>query len=86
MVDRARRARILRDLRQDFIPDYDARSLPSAAKRAAFALKKSACLAGMMRTSKPLHEQSLGKSPWCFAASKRHFSDAAWFSIPSKGL
>ena len=37
MVDPARRARILRDLQQDFIPDYDAQSLPSADRRAAYA-------------------------------------------------
>ena len=35
MVDPARRARILRDLQQDFMPDYDAQSLRSADKRAA---------------------------------------------------
>ena len=39
MVDPARRAKLLRDLEQDFVPDYDAQSLPSADKRAAYALE-----------------------------------------------
>jgi hypothetical protein len=39
MVDPARRARLLRELKQEFIPDYDAQSMPSADKRAAYALE-----------------------------------------------
>jgi hypothetical protein len=39
MADSARRARLLRELEQDFVPDYDAQSLPSADKRAAYALE-----------------------------------------------
>jgi len=39
MVDPARRARLLRDLEQDFLPDYDAQNMPSADKRAAYALE-----------------------------------------------
>jgi hypothetical protein len=35
MVDAARRAKLLRDLEQPFLPDYDAQSMPSADKRAA---------------------------------------------------
>jgi hypothetical protein len=54
MVDPARRARILRDLQQDFIPDYDAQSLPSADKRAAYALEHIAFRLGRI-------EHSLGK-------------------------
>jgi hypothetical protein len=32
MVDPARRAEIRRDLRQDFIPCYDAQTMPSAGR------------------------------------------------------
>jgi hypothetical protein len=39
MADPARRAKLLRELEQDFVPDYDALSLPSADKRAAYALE-----------------------------------------------
>jgi len=35
MVDLTRRARLLREMEQDFVPDYDANSMPSADKRAA---------------------------------------------------
>jgi len=46
MVDPARRARLLRDLEQDFVPDYDAQNLPSADKRAAYALEHIAFRVG----------------------------------------
>jgi hypothetical protein len=36
MVDPARRAKILRDLPEDFIPDHDAQSVPHADERAAY--------------------------------------------------
>ncbi len=39
MVDSPRRAKLLRELEQDFVPDYDAQSMPSADKRAAYALE-----------------------------------------------
>ena len=39
MVDLARRARLLREMEQEFLPDYDAQSFPSADKRAAYALE-----------------------------------------------
>jgi len=39
MVDPTRRAKLLRELEQDFVPDYDAQNLPSADKRAAYALE-----------------------------------------------
>jgi hypothetical protein len=39
MVHLARRARLLREMEQEFLPDYDAQSLPSADKRAAYALE-----------------------------------------------
>jgi hypothetical protein len=54
MVDPARRAKLLRDLEQDFVPDYDALSLPSADKRAAYALEHIAFRVGRI-------EQSLAK-------------------------
>lgn len=39
MVDPARRAKLLRELEQDFVPDYDALNMPSGDKRAAYALE-----------------------------------------------
>lgn len=39
MVDPVRRARLVRELEQEFVPDYDAQSMPSADKRAAYALE-----------------------------------------------
>ena len=37
-IDLARRAKLLRELEQEFVPDHDALSMPSADKRAAYAL------------------------------------------------
>lgn len=54
MVDPPRRARLLRELEQDFIPDYDALSMPSADKRAAYALEHIAFRVGRI-------EQTLAK-------------------------
>lgn len=54
MVDPGRRAKLLRELEQDFVPDYDAQNLPSADKRAAYALEHIA-----FRVSRI--EQSLAK-------------------------
>jgi hypothetical protein len=54
MVDPARRARLLRDLEQDFLPDYDAQNMPSADKRAAYALEHIAFRVGRI-------EQALAK-------------------------
>jgi hypothetical protein len=39
MVDLTRRSRLVRELEQEFIPDYDAQSMPAADKRAAYALE-----------------------------------------------
>jgi hypothetical protein len=39
MVDPARRTRLLRELEEEFVPDYDAQNMPSADKRAAYALE-----------------------------------------------
>ena len=54
MVEPVRRAKMLRDLEQDFVPDYDAQSMPTADKRAAYALEHIA-----FRVSRI--EQSLAK-------------------------
>jgi hypothetical protein len=54
MADSTRRAKILRDLDQEFVPDYDAQSMPSADKRAAYALEHIAFRVGRI-------EQSLAK-------------------------
>jgi hypothetical protein len=54
MADNPRRARLLRELEQDFVPDYDAQSLPSADKRAAYVLENIAFRLGRI-------EQSLAK-------------------------
>jgi len=54
MVDPPRRARMVRELEQDFLPDYDAQNMPSADKRAAYALEHIAFRVGRI-------EQSLAK-------------------------
>jgi hypothetical protein len=46
MVDLVRRARLIRELEAEFIPDYDATSMPSADKRAAYALEHIAFRVG----------------------------------------
>jgi hypothetical protein len=46
MVADPRRARVLRELQQEFVPDYDAASMPSADKRAAYALEHIAFRVG----------------------------------------
>ena len=51
MVDPARRVRVLRDLEQDFVPDYDAQNMPSADKRAAYALEQIAFRVGRIEQS-----------------------------------
>jgi len=54
MVDLVRRARLIREMEEDFVPDYDAASLPSADKRAAYALEHIAFRVGRI-------EQTLAK-------------------------
>lgn len=39
MADDVRRARMTREFEQRFLPDYDATNMPSADKRAAYALE-----------------------------------------------
>jgi hypothetical protein len=51
MVDPARRAKVLRELEQEFIPDYDALHMPSADKRAAYALEHIAFRVGKIEES-----------------------------------
>jgi len=46
MVDPTRRARLVREMELDFVPDYDAQSMPSADKRAAYALEHIAFRVG----------------------------------------
>jgi hypothetical protein len=46
MVDTVRRAKLLREVEQEFIPDYDAQSMPAADKRAAYALEHIAFRVG----------------------------------------
>jgi hypothetical protein len=51
MSDPARRARLQRELEQDFIPDYDALNMPSADKRSAYALEHIAFRVGRIEQS-----------------------------------
>jgi len=46
MVVDPRRSRLLREMEQEFVPDYDAASMPSADKRAAYALEHIAFRVG----------------------------------------
>ena len=46
MVDSPRRAKLLRDQEQEFVPDYDAQNMPSADKRTAYALEHIAFRVG----------------------------------------
>lgn len=39
MNDQIRRARLAKEMEQLFLPDYDAHNMPSADKRAAYALE-----------------------------------------------
>ena len=51
MSDPARRAKLLREFEQEFVPDYDALSMPSADKRAAYALEHIAYRVGKIDES-----------------------------------
>jgi hypothetical protein len=50
-MDPARRAKLLRELEHEFIPDYDATNMPSADKRAAYALEHIAFRVGKIEDS-----------------------------------
>lgn len=39
MADEVKRARLVREMEQGFVPDYDINNMPSADKRAAYALE-----------------------------------------------
>jgi len=51
MVDPTRRAKLIRELEQDFVADYDALSMPSGDKRAAYALEHIAFRVSRMEQS-----------------------------------
>ena len=51
MTDPARRAKLLREFEQEFVPDYDALNMPSADKRAAYALEHVAFRIGRIDES-----------------------------------
>lgn len=51
VADPARRAKLVRDLEQDFVPDYDAQNMPSGDKRAAYALEHIAFRVGRIEQS-----------------------------------
>jgi hypothetical protein len=51
MTDPARRAKLLREFEQEFVPDYDALSMPAADKRAAYALEHIAYRVGKIDES-----------------------------------
>ncbi|HML09096.1 MAG TPA: hypothetical protein VK430_13330 [Xanthobacteraceae bacterium] len=51
MGDPVRRAKVLRELELDFVPDYDAQNMPSADKRAAYALEFIAFRVGRIEQS-----------------------------------
>jgi hypothetical protein len=51
MIDPARRAKLQRELEQEFIPDYDALNIPAADKRTAYALEHIAFRVGRIEQS-----------------------------------
>jgi hypothetical protein len=51
MADPGRRAKLVRDLPQDFGPDYDAQNIPPGDKRAAYALEHIAFRVGRIEQS-----------------------------------
>jgi hypothetical protein len=48
MADDIRRARAIREMEQIFVPDYDAGTMPSPDKRAAYALEHIAFRMGRL--------------------------------------
>jgi len=46
MADPIRRARLIREMEQGFVPDYEAATMPSPDKRAAYALEYIAVSVG----------------------------------------
>jgi hypothetical protein len=51
MIDPARRAKLQRELEQEFVPDYDALNIPAADKRTAYALEHIAFRVGRIEQS-----------------------------------
>lgn len=51
MVDPARRAKLVRELEQHFIPDYEVSNMPPGDKRAAYALEHIAFRVGKIEES-----------------------------------
>jgi hypothetical protein len=51
MADLSRRGRLVRELEQEFVPDYDANNVPSADKRTAYALEHIAFRVSRMEQS-----------------------------------
>jgi hypothetical protein len=51
MVDTVKRARLLRELEQEYVPDYDAQNMPSVDKRSAYALEYIAFRVGRIEHS-----------------------------------
>ncbi len=51
MAEPVRRAKLVRDLEQDFVPDYDAQNMPSADKRTAYAIEHIAFRVGRIEQS-----------------------------------
>jgi hypothetical protein len=48
MPEQVRRARLLRELEQEFVPDYDTQNMPSADKRTVYAIEFIAYRIGKM--------------------------------------
>jgi hypothetical protein len=46
MSDPSRRSKLIQEFEKDFVPDYDALNMPSADKRAAYALEHIAFRVG----------------------------------------
>ena len=91
MADPARRAKLVRDLEQDFVPEYDAQNMPSGDKRAAYALEHIAFRVG--RTSRawrgmPPRSSSAATSRPAAPHGGRpsHFVPGIFISTSSNGL
>lgn len=48
MPEQVRRARLLRELEQDYVPDYDTQNMPSTDKRVVYAIEYIAYRVGKM--------------------------------------
>ena len=71
MVDSPRRAKLLRDLEQEFVPDYDAQNMPSADKRAAYALEHIAFRLGRIEQSLARITAAMPDGTRCSAQNNR---------------